>query len=58
MIIVLSFALAGGDRVGEQGGGTVPAWVAALVAGSRVYYFKEWEGGIEWSKHSQLSRRS
>lgn len=40
VVIVLSFVLAAVSMFKGVEGATIPAWVAALVAGIGVYYYK------------------
>jgi hypothetical protein len=44
IIIVLAFVLAGVTIVTDTPEATIPAWVAALIAGIGLYYYKNGNG--------------
>ena len=44
VIIVLSFVLAGFGYVLDIQGASIPAWVAALIGGIGLYYYKNGKG--------------
>lgn len=44
VIIVCSFVLAGVGYFADIPGASIPAWVAALVAGIGLYYYKNGNG--------------
>lgn len=45
VIIVSSFVLAGIAQILDKPGASIPAWVAALVAGIGLYYYKNGKEG-------------
>lgn len=44
VVIVLAFGLAVIGMLTDREGATIPAWVAALVGGISLYYFKNGKG--------------
>lgn len=44
IIVVGAFILAGAALITDREGSTIPAWVAALVGGVGLFYYKDGKG--------------